>query len=135
MLVNIHGTLGENLGELNLPFIHLDAKFNYEIGVTHFTFELENKLNVKDGELMVLKSNLVDLNSCNPDQALFYLNYNLRRITQHMRPSFVLYQWMSNFDFENASFELRSQLTNKALNITNIFLQLEIKKIDNYGRF
>ena len=71
MLVNIHGTLGENFGELNLPFIHLDAKFNYEIGVTHFTFELENKLNVKDGELMVLKSNLVDLNSCNPIKLIY----------------------------------------------------------------
>ena len=121
MLINIHGTTGKNFDELILPSIYLDLKFNYEIGVTHFTYELEDKLNIKDGELMILKSNLVDLNMCNPDRALFYVNYHSRTVTQHLRPPIVLYQLMSNLDFKNASFELRSQLTNKVLNITKNF--------------
>jgi hypothetical protein len=135
MLISIYGKMGQNFKDLVLPTIYLDTKFNYKIGLTHLTFELEDKLNIRDGELMILKTNMVDLSMCNPDQALVHVNYYTRRIIQHFRPPIVLYQWMSNLNINGASFELRSQATNKALICTNIFLQLEIKRIDDYGRF
>ena len=120
--------------DLNLPFIEFDRKFNYKIGVTYLSFQLENKLNMKDGELLLLKTNLVDLNMANPDQSIFYMNYMTSKSIQYTRPCIVLYEWVSLMDFKSASFEIRSQLSNKVLTLNNIFLQIEINRIDSYGR-
>jgi hypothetical protein len=131
MLINI---FGNGKDPLEFPALYFDRKFNYKIGVTCVNFQLGDSTGVRDRELFCLNTNLIDLTANNPAQTILHLPYEQRREIQNKQIPFVQYHTLQMYEFENASFEFWRLLTNKRCELKFIFLQLEIKRVDSYGR-
>jgi hypothetical protein len=131
MLVNI---FAKNKDDLEFSALYFDTKFNYKIGVTCVNFQLGDSTGVRDRELFCLNTNLIDLTANNSAQTIVHLLYEQRREIQNKQIPFVQYHTLQMYEFENASFEFWRLLTNTRCDLKFLFLQLEIKKVDSYGR-
>ena len=135
MLINLHANV-ENDGvlQLNIPRLTFDQRFNYKIGITHVNYRTSRGTLFTDNELLCINTNVIDLSVQNPTQSLLHFPFNAKRTIQNIRPSIVLYQSLQLYEFENASFELRRFHSNELVKINSIFIQLEIIRLDAYGR-
>ena len=131
MLVNI---FSNHKDTLEYPVLYFYRKFNYKIGITCINFELADSKGIRDRELFCLNTNLIDLTANNSAQTILHLPYEQRREIQNKQLPFVQFHTLQMYDFENASFELWRLLTNTRCELKFIFLQLEIKRVDSYGR-
>ena len=106
----------------------------YKVGVHFVYLERREDESTVDGELLCLNTNLVDGSSVNPMQTIFHFNHS-RKMNHSRRgaPSIVYYS-LHLFDFEHATFEVTRPFSPERLDIEKIFIQLEIVKIDPYGR-
>lgn len=137
MIINLPGQRDDSRKgaiKFKLPKIYFDRKFMYKVGV-HFVYleKGQEDESTKD-ELFCLNTNLVDGSSVNPMQTIFHFHH-LRKMNHFRRvaPSVVYYS-LHLFDFEHATFEVTRPFSPERLDIEKIFIQLEIVKIDPYGR-
>lgn len=135
MLINLSGIPDSN-GKIqfNVPRLTFDRRFNYKIGISHLNFEATLVTKLKYHELLCINTNVIDLSVQNPTQTLLHFPHDGRKATQDIRPPIVLYQTIQLYEFENASFELRRFHSNEPIELNHIFLQLEIIRLDAYGR-
>ena len=133
MIINIKGDK-DATGNLafNLPKIYFDRKFAYKIGVRLIHVETSSS-KVTPSDLLCLNTNLVDRSSMNPEQAIFHF-WQRDNGTMNSRSLQPAMYGLHLFDFENATFQLTRQFTGEKLEINKIFLQLEVVKVDPYGR-
>ena len=138
MLINIVGTLNVSGAiEFELPNISLDQRFGYKIGVNHLNLEFRSTVSLKDNELLCLSSNLVDCSQNNRCQSLFnFAIVKNRKSIQNYKVQSVMFHNLQLYDLGNATFQIKRVFTEqRPVDITNIFIQLEISRIDAYGRF
>ena len=123
--------------QLELPNVILDKKIRYKVGIIRIYFKLNERDNeVKDKNLLSLNTNLIDRFSCNPQQALAFFNYKKGALVQYHNANSIQFQPVYLYEFANTSFQLRDfQGKDPGLEIQDIFIQLEIIRDDNYGRF
>lgn len=136
MLINLRGTKdSDGVLKFNMPKTNLDERFNYKIGITHLNFKLDgSRSDVENNELISVVSNLVDLTMNNKYQTIAYFSFNSEFDIQNFQPSIVYYQPLQLYELENASFELYRCFVDKALDLKYLFIQLEILRLDAYGR-
>ena len=137
MILNLRGIQQANSLVFTMPNITFDNRLKYKIGVhrAHIIHNGENK--IEDNELLQLTSNLVDRSAVNPDQTLlFFNNHRSSNNIQSHKSNIVLYYDLNLYELENASFAIK-RFTGDTLriNISLIFLQLEIVRKQAYGRF
>ena len=141
MIINLTGQLDAS-GNLimELPKIYFDQKFSYKIALTMIHVEMPHalKTTVKSGSLFCLNTNLVDRSSANPAQSIYHFWLRDKDMTHstalYSRAVNVKYYGLHLFDFENATFEITRPFTTEKIEIKNIFIQLEVVKVDPYGR-
>ena len=141
MIINLTGQrdASENL-IMDLPKIYFDRKFSYKIALTMIHAELTRpvKTTNKNATLFCLNTNLVDRSSANPAQSIFHFwlrDKDMNHATAlYSRAVNVKYYGLHLFDFENATFEITRPFSTEKIEIKNIFIQLEIVKVDPYGR-
>jgi hypothetical protein len=126
-----------NKFHLELPNIILDKKIRYKVGIIRLYFKLNKQDNsVEDKSLLSLNTNLIDRSSCNPKQSIVFFNYKKGALVQYHNAHYIQFQPVYLYEFSNASFQLRDfQGKDPGLEIRDIFIQLEIVRDDNYGRF
>ena len=137
MIINLIGeqklSQAEPVLEFQLPKLYFDRRFAYKVGLHVIHLELNESLN--DHVMLCLNTNLVDRSAVNPSQTIGHLwTYASRGLNQHSHATSVVYYSLHLFDFENAKFEIIRQFTSETVNIKNIFIQLEVVKVDPYGR-
>ena len=122
---------------LELPNIILDKKIRYKVGILRLYFKLSKQDNsVEDKSFLSLNTNLIDRSSCNPQQSIVFFNYKKGALVQYHNAQHIQFQPVYLYEFSNTSFQLRDfQGKDPGLEIRDIFIQLEIKRDDNYGRF
>jgi len=136
MILNLHAVAGAN-GKVifNIPRLTFDRRFNYKIGVSHINFAPAAGSSITDNELLCVNTNVIDLSVQNPTQTIIHFAYNAKKKTiQNSKPPIVLYQALQLYEFENASFELRRFFSNEPFKLNYLFLQIEIIRLDAYGR-
>ena len=95
----------------------------------------EMSTSVQEHDMLCLNTNLVDRSSVNPSQTIGYFwTYSSRGLRQHARPTPVVYYSLHLFDFELAKFEVIRQFTSEKAPVKKIFIQLEVVRVDPYGR-
>jgi hypothetical protein len=134
MLINIFAQPKDDILNWKLPIIHLDRKFNYKVGMTMMNFELQNSAGIRENEIFCLNSNLLDLTAMNANQTIGHLAFHAKHRIQHKECTIVLYQLLQIYEMDNVTFELRHLSTNTIAKLKHIFIQLEIKRLDTYGR-
>ena len=137
MLINVTGNFNSK-GQFvyEKPNILFDRRFGYKIGVRHLNLEFRPNVNLKDNELFSVTSNLIDCSPNNSLQSLF--NFSIvkdRKSIQDYKADSVIFHSLQLFDLGDATFSIKRVFTeNRPVDILNIFLQLEVCKIDAYGR-
>ena len=136
MIINLRTTKNKNgTPIINFPKITFDRRFNYKVGITHINYKIDaTKESLEDNELVCIVSNLVDLAANNTHQTIGHFAYNGRKPIQNVKPAIVQYQPLQLFELEHASFEIRRLFKNDTIQIENLFLQIEILRLDAYGR-
>ena len=118
-----------------IPKLSLDRRFNYKVGLRHLNFEfLENTQNLNRNELFCLTSNLVDLSSRNPLQSLFNFAVDGVDPIFNIKPPIVTFHPVELYEIENSSFAIRNYFKDREIGLKQIFLQVEIIRLDSYGR-
>ena len=139
MILNLHA-VADTDGRIvfNIPRITFDRRFNYKVGVSHINFAVatgrSTGSSIVDNELLCINTNIVDLSVQNPTQTILHFVYHSRRTIQNSKPPIVIYHALQLYEFENASFELRRFFSNEPIQLKYLFLQLEIIRLDAYGR-
>ena len=136
MIINIIGRKNRNgVLEYELPLLFLDRKFGYKIGLRHLNIEFQPNPLIKDNELYALSSNLIDRSPHNTLQSLYNFAIVNRKSIQNWNTTSIIYHTLQLYEFSNATFQITKVFDErKTIDITNIFLQLEIVKLDAYGR-
>lgn len=123
---------------VQLPNVYLDRRYSYKVGVHHVYVELlptTRNNNIVDNELLCLNTNLVDRSSLNAMQTIFHFwNIARKQYTQFAKVPNVVFYSLQLYELESATFEITRQFTDQLVDIKNIFIQLEVLKIDAYGR-
>ena len=137
MIINLIGeqdsAAADPLLVFQLPKLYFDRRFAYKVGMHVIHVEMSDSANEHD--LMCLNTNLVDRSSVNPSQTIGYFwTYSNRGSRQHARPTPVVYYSLHLFDFEHAKFEVIRQFTSEKAPVEKIFVQLEVVRVDPYGR-
>ena len=135
MLINIRGDRDERGRFIYvIPKLQLDTKFNYKIGVTLINFETMPSLSkFRESELLCINTNLLDRTGYNTKQTLLHVPIVNKEIQHHTR-SFVLYHNLYLRDLESASFTITPLESERSIELRKIFLQLDIIRVDTYGR-
>jgi len=140
MIINLTGSISSENSKLILdtPNVYFDRRFSYKVGVHHIHVELiqteENKT-MYNYELLSLDTNLVDRSSANPTQTIIHFwHLSKQNKIQFAKVPEVVYYTLHLYELENTTFELRRHFSRQAVSIKNIFVQLEILKVDAYGR-
>ena len=141
MILNAYGKTEQNQLILDMPNITLNRRARYQIGVHRIYFEIENNGRVQllrgNSELLLISSNLVDRSAINPQQAIVYFDFNKRdKFIQSFCSRSVIFQPLQMYELANASFAV-CLLSGQPVDFIfkHLFLQLEIKKSENYGWF
>jgi hypothetical protein len=134
MLINLYAK--NKRGNLNFtpPAIVLDRKFNYKVGITLINFEPREPIDIRDNELCCLVTNLVDLSINNPLQTIVHLAYSHKPRIQNKQFSFVQYYPLNLYELEHVTLELDRLQTEKIIELNHLFLQIDIQRVDAYGR-
>ena len=139
MILNIYGETDQNQLNIQMPNITLDRRFRYQIGVHRIYFELHDAKNLQQlsgsHDLLILNSNLVDRSATNPHQALVYFDILKHdRKVQSFCSQSVIFQPLLMYELANASFNI-CLVSGHHVRFTfkQFFLQLEIRKSENYG--
>ena len=139
MILNIYGDPTQNQLNILMPNITLDHRFRYQIGVHRVYFELNDAKNLQqlsgNHDILIINSNLVDRSATNPHQALVYFDVskNDRKVQSFCSRS-VIFQPLLMYELANASFSICLVSGQQAeFNFKQFFLQLEIRKSENYG--
>jgi len=137
MLISITGSKNRyGIFEYDLPGVLLDRKFGYKVGLRHLNIEFHPTAIVKENELHALSSNLIDRSPQNTMQSLFNFSIVNRKSIQNWKPPSIIFHTVQLYDLSNATFHISKVFDeSKSIEIINIFLQLEILKVDAYGRF
>ena len=123
-----------NILQWKIPRLSLDRRFNYRVGVRHLNFSFMDKSqDFGLNELLSLSSNIVDLSIRNPLQSLLTFGYDVSPV-KNLKPSIVSYYPVQLYELEDASFSIRSYFDEKEIKLKQIFINLEILRIDTYGR-
>ena len=134
MIINITAKLDESgLLQYDIPSLHFDRRFNYKIGVTHINYQLLNT-KPQNNELLCLNTNLVDLSVHNANQTILHFPFDFGSIVQNIKVPIVVHHNLQLYEFENASFVFHRFFENDVLELKNIFIQLEVLRLDAYGR-
>ena len=139
MILNIYGETDQNQLTIQMPNITLDRRFRYQIGVHRIYFELRDVKNLQQlsgsHDLLILNSNLVDRSATNPQQALVYFDILKHdRKVQSFCSQSVIFQPLLMYELANASFNIcLVSGQHVRFNFKQFFLQLEIRKSENYG--
>ena len=137
MIINASGHNFDGRLFFTLPNIVLDRRMKYKIGVNRIYLTISKPVpkSVLNNELFFVRSNLVDRSAENPHQSIVYFNYKRKdnSVQSYNAPS-VIYQPLQLYELDNASFEI-CRLNGKELSIDllEIFLQIEIRRIDSYA--
>mgnify|MGYP000437433742 CR=1 FL=1 len=139
MIINIYGSTNkDSVLIIQLPNVYFDRRYSYKVGLRHIHLELiqtDRNKTIHDLELLSLDTNLVDRSAANQTQSLFHFEHlPSRKMIQFSKVATVVYYTLHLYDLENATFEITRPFTSHTVDIENIFLQLEILKIDAYGR-
>jgi hypothetical protein len=122
---------------MDLPNIILEKKLMYKIGVHKVYIKAErSSVTLENNELLFLNSNLVDRSANNPQQSIVQFNFTKKGNIQQYNGPDIIFQSLYLYELDNASFTLRDFHGNiSAIQIKDIFLQIEIIRDDRYGRF
>jgi hypothetical protein len=134
MLINLYGKNKRGILNYDFPAITLDQRFNYKIGITSINFELRDHSDIRDNELFCLVTNLVDLSVNNTFQSIVNLAYVHKRRIQNKQIDFARYHSLNLYELQNATFDLQRLQTEKICELNHIFIQLDIQRVDAYGR-
>ena len=140
MIINVNGSYNDETKKVNfeLPNIYFDRKFSYKVGVHQLYVELlptRNNSTVHENSLLCLCSNLVDRSTSNTMQALFHFCPSAKRKNrQFITKDLITFYSLHLYEIDSATFLIYENFHNQQLDIKNIFIQLEILKIDPYGR-
>ena len=134
MLINLYGKNKRGILNYDFPAITLDQRFNYKIGVTSINFELRDHSDIRDNELFCLVTNLVDLSVNNSFQSIVNLAYVHKRRIQNKQVTFVQYHSLNLYELQNSTFDLQRLTTEKLCELNHLFIQLDIQRVDAYGR-
>ncbi len=137
MIINLTGKQNDLKTEpelvFNLPQLYFDRRFAYKVGLHIIHVEFDNE--VTNPDMLCLNTNLVDRSSVNPTQTIGHLwTYARRGTCQYLRLTPVVYFPLHLFDLQNAKFQVTRQFVFSQVKIEKIFIQLEIVKVDPYGR-
>ena len=135
MLLDISGTVDSfGVFKWQIPRLSLDRRFNYKVGVRHLNFScLDSSQIYSQNELFCLSSALVDLSNRNPLQSLLTFAFDLTPI-KNVNPPIVSYHPIQLYELEDASFSIRNYFTDREIILRHIFINLEIRRVDPYGR-
>ena len=123
-----------NILQWKIPRLSLDRRFNYRVGVRHLNFSFMDKSqDFGLNELLSLSSNIVDLSIRNPLQSLLTFGYDVSPV-KNLKPSIVSYYPVQLYELEDATFSVRSYFDEKEIKLKHIFINLEILRVDPYGR-
>ena len=123
-----------NTLQWKIPRLSLDRRFNYRVGVRHLNFSfMDISQDFGLNELLSLSSNIVDLSIRNPLQSLLTFGYDVSPV-KNLKPSIVSYYPVQLYELEDATFSVRSYFDEKEIKLKHIFINLEILRIDTYGR-
>ena len=123
-----------NILQWKIPRLSLDRRFNYRVGVRHLNFSfMDISQDFGLNELLSLSSNIVDLSIRNPLQSLLTFGYDVSPV-KNLKPSIVSYYPVQLYELEDATFSVRSYFDEKEIKLKHIFINLEILRIDTYGR-
>ena len=136
MLIEIFGkTDRTGVFSWYIPNLCLDRRFNYKVALRHLNLKLLDKSqDLSRNELLCLASNLVDLSSYNPSQSVFIFKYDGRYPIIDIKPSIVNYNPVQLYEIENCSFVVRKYFEETEIKFSQIFIHLEIQRLDSYGR-
>ena len=117
------------------PKLNLDRRFSYKVGLRHLNFQLlDQSQNINRNHLFCLTSNLVDLSSRNPSQSLCIFDYDGEYPNHSIIPSIIAYHPVQLYELENVSFAIRHYFEEREVDLYQIFVHLEILRLDSYGR-
>ena len=135
MLINITGDRdGRGRFVYVIPKLKLDMKFNYKIGITMINFEpMPSLFKFRENEVLCVNTNLLDRTGYNTKQTLLHVPVSNKEIQHHTSP-FVLYHTLYLRDLESASFVITPLHSERTIELRQIFLQLDIVRLDTYGR-
>ena len=121
---------------LELPKIYFDRRFNYKVCVHKIHIVLDHNEKLPDLELLCLNSNLIDRSGANLTQSLVeFWNFSKRKLSQIFTAQVLCYHSLHLYEIENSTFEVIRVFSNRSVSVEKLFVQLEIVKIDPYGRF
>ena len=140
MIINVKGQSSQtdDILKFEIPSLYFDRKYSYKIGLVYLYFELKpttkNSL-IKENDLICLSSNLIDRSSANTMQSLCQIVFQIKKqFIQYTKPTMTHYYPLHLYEFGNAKFDLNLVYSGSKIEIDKIFLQLDIIKIDPYGR-
>ena len=140
MIINLRGSVSPKSSklEIEIPNVYFDRRYSYKVGVHHLYFELEqtdaNKT-MPNYDLLSLNTNLVDRSSANPTQTIFYITHlRKQHMIQFSKVATVVYYSLHLYELESATFKITRQFNSQPVDIKHIFIQIEILKVDAYGR-
>ena len=141
MILNVYGRTEQNQLIVDMPNIALDRRYRYQIGVHRVYFEIENSGIIQllrgNNDLLMISSNLVDRSAINPQQSIVYFDFSKRdKLMQSFCSLRVIFQPLQMYELANASFSV-CLLNGQPVDVIfkQLFLQLEIKRSENYGWF
>ena len=141
MILSLYGETERGQVLFKMPNIVLDPRLHYVVGVYRVYFILDSQHsifeNLGNHDGLMISSNLVDRSATNPHQSIVYFDYTRRdKMIQSFEAASIIYQPLQLRELSSASFAI-CRVNGEVLtaNFKTIFLQLEIKRKDNYGWF
>ena len=120
---------------MQIPSVNLDLRFNYKIGIYHINFKkMGSSQELEHNALLCLTTNLIDLSNRNPMQSLITFGNDSNHLIQDIKLPIVQFHPIQIYNFENGSFGIRLYLEDREIIFEHIYLCLEIRRVDSYGR-
>ena len=134
MIVILYGEHDSSGLNMIIPSIHFDRRFSYKIGVSHLYFEISDIENPLTKDLLCLWSNTIDRSNINDKQVLLTINNNNESRTINVKPERIVFHPLHLYELYSSSFVIKSFFEEKPIPVGKIFIELEILRIDSYGR-
>ena len=124
---------------MEIPVIRLDSRQPYKIALRHLHYELYNNATnqaLVNNTLLSLATNLVDRSANNVTQSLFNFCYDGNTgFWQNVKPENPVFYPLSLFEIENGSFEVIQLYKEGILQLSKVFIQLQIELDHGHGWF
>ena len=128
MLLNLLTNTIDKNGHIKftVPQMDLDSRNLYKIALRKIYMVCKGHTKSRHGELYRIKSSIIERTAVNADQSLSYFPMPRNSSSLYFEPTHLDYHTLKVLDFENSLFKIENITALNSVEISCIYIQLEI---------